>query len=146
MSVLIFLVAAQDIQPPPPLRLLFHASQFQRGRARRRKSCRALNTFCSRRAAVRRSLFVCAVRHRTHPVEFETTPSLPRRQPDDSLVDAGGRLPVMLNLPNSNDLEQINGIYRTGLARFRPRNYGWRRLQEALNPLILPAPFVRTCN
>ena len=39
----------------------------------------------------------------------------------------------MLNLPNSNDLEQINGIYRTGLARFRPRNYGWRRLQEALN-------------
>jgi hypothetical protein len=54
-----------------------------------------------------------------------------RRQPDDSLVDSNRRLPVMLNLPYSNDLEQINGIFRTGLARFRPRNYGWRRLQQA---------------
>ena len=46
----------------------------------------------------------------------------------------------MLNLPYSNDLEQIHGVFRTGLARFRPRNYGWRRLQEAQTlPSIPPA-------
>jgi hypothetical protein len=50
-------------------------------------------------------------------------------QPDDSLVDSSGQLPVMLSLPHTNGLEHLAGMYRTGLAEFRPQNYGWRQLQ-----------------
>ena len=38
-------------------------------------------------------------------------------QPDDSLLDAAGRLPVLLNLPRTNEREQAAGLYRTGFAQ-----------------------------
>jgi hypothetical protein len=52
-------------------------------------------------------------------------------QPDDSLVDAAGRLPVLVNMPTTNDLEYVRGLYRTGTAQYKPRSYAWRGLQEA---------------
>ena len=51
-------------------------------------------------------------------------------QPDDSLLDGAGNLPVALNLPATNDLEYIQGVYKTATANYKPRNYCWRRLQE----------------
>ena len=51
-------------------------------------------------------------------------------QPDDTLADAAGRLPVLVNLPSANELEQQQGIFRTGTAQTRPRNYVWRKLEE----------------
>ena len=52
-------------------------------------------------------------------------------QPDDSLMDAGGRLPVLVNMPATNDLEYVQGLYRTGTAQYKPRNYAWRGLADA---------------
>ena len=56
-------------------------------------------------------------------------------QPDDSLLDAGGRLPAVLNMPRANELEQQAGLFRTGMPAFKPRNYGWRSL-EAVDRLV----------
>jgi hypothetical protein len=51
-------------------------------------------------------------------------------QPDDSLVDDAGNLPVNLNLPRSNELEQLAGVFKTARPAFKPRNFGWRKLPE----------------
>ena len=51
-------------------------------------------------------------------------------QPDDTLVDSRGRLPVQLILPLANDLEQQEGVYRTGDAQQTLRNYAWRDLEQ----------------
>jgi len=47
--------------------------------------------------------------------------------PDDNLLQKG-RLPVELGMPRTNKLEQQQGIYKTGLLEFSPRNYAWRFL------------------
>ena len=49
-------------------------------------------------------------------------------QPDDSLADAQGRLPVLVVLPPINQLQQSQQIYRTGNAFVNPRNYAWPSL------------------
>mmetsp|Transcript_53278 Transcript_53278/g.141089 ORF Transcript_53278/g.141089 Transcript_53278/m.141089 type:complete len:754 (-) Transcript_53278:29-2290(-) len=49
-------------------------------------------------------------------------------QPDDSLIDASGRLPIRVQLPANNALEHSQGIFRTGNADFFPRNYIWNKL------------------
>eukprot|EP00292_Cryptomonas_paramecium_P002346 CAMPEP_0113680028 /NCGR_PEP_ID=MMETSP0038_2-20120614/11027_1 /TAXON_ID=2898 /ORGANISM="Cryptomonas paramecium" /LENGTH=1252 /DNA_ID=CAMNT_0000598235 /DNA_START=30 /DNA_END=3785 /DNA_ORIENTATION=+ /assembly_acc=CAM_ASM_000170 len=51
-------------------------------------------------------------------------------QPDDSLIDASGKLPIRVQLPANNALEHANGIFRTGNADFFPRNYIWSKLQS----------------
>ena len=51
-------------------------------------------------------------------------------QPDNSLVDPDGRLPVMLNLPPTNAQEQNEGLYRTGIANVQPRSYAWPGLES----------------
>ncbi|EKX52799.1 hypothetical protein GUITHDRAFT_133234 [Guillardia theta CCMP2712] len=49
-------------------------------------------------------------------------------QPDDNLLGLEGQTPVKLRLPDTNELEYQQQIYRTGLALIKPRNYVWRRL------------------
>ena len=49
-------------------------------------------------------------------------------QPDNSLIDASNRLPVILNLPTTNQLEHFHNIFRTGNANVQPRNYAWQKL------------------
>jgi hypothetical protein len=51
--------------------------------------------------------------------------------PDDSLVDAAGRLPAPVRLPRTDELQQAAGLYRTGYARYNVRNYLWRGLEAA---------------
>ena len=50
-------------------------------------------------------------------------------QPDDSLVDSAGRLPVPLTLPQYDSKEQDEGIFRTGGPQVRIR-----RTMSVLNP------------
>ena len=52
-------------------------------------------------------------------------------QPDNSLQDANQNLPVFLNLPPTNQLEQTENIHRTGNANVQPRNYAWEGLAAA---------------
>ena len=40
--------------------------------------------------------------------------------PDDNLL-RNGKLPVMVNMPRTNHLERLQGIYKTGLAVNNPR-------------------------
>ena len=47
--------------------------------------------------------------------------------PDDNLL-RNGKLPVMVNMPRTNHLEHLQGIYKTGLAVNNPRNFAWRNL------------------
>ena len=47
--------------------------------------------------------------------------------PDDNLL-RNGALPVMVNMPRTNHLEHLQGIYKTGLAVNNPRNFAWRNL------------------
>ena len=55
--------------------------------------------------------------------------------PDDTLVDAAGRLPVPLQLPLADPLGQSRGVYRTGFTSYDVRNYVWRGL-EAADPRV----------
>ena len=51
--------------------------------------------------------------------------------PVEYLRDDQGRTPVLLQLPRTNMLEQLAGIYRTGIEDIKPRNYGWPGLAAA---------------
>ncbi|EKX41334.1 hypothetical protein GUITHDRAFT_112545 [Guillardia theta CCMP2712] len=49
--------------------------------------------------------------------------------PDDNLRGLGSKVPVMLRLPDTNQLEHNMRIYKTGLAHVNPRSYCWKKLQ-----------------
>ena len=51
--------------------------------------------------------------------------------PIDNLLDAQGRPPALLSLPRTNLQEHVDGIFRTGIADLKPRNYAWRGLAAA---------------
>ena len=55
--------------------------------------------------------------------------------PISNLHDSAGRPPALLSLPRFNLLEQVAGIFRTGIEDIQPRNYGWRGL-EAVDPRV----------
>jgi hypothetical protein len=48
--------------------------------------------------------------------------------PDDTLVDANGKSPIILGFPPTNALEHAIGLYRTGLSSVKPRNFCWPSL------------------
>ena len=50
--------------------------------------------------------------------------------PDDTLADRQGRLPVLINLPRQNELEQSRGVFRTGASQITMPNFGWRQLEQ----------------
>ena len=47
--------------------------------------------------------------------------------PDDALMKSGD-VPVPVNMPRTNKLEHVKGIYKTGLGENLMRNYAWREL------------------
>ena len=50
--------------------------------------------------------------------------------PMDVLRDADGGFPMLLDLPRTNMQEQLAGVFRTGIADIKPRNYAWRLLPQ----------------
>ena len=50
-----------------------------------------------------------------------------RYMPDDNLLRQD-KLPLVVNMPRTNKLEHVDGIYKTGLVEVSPRNFAWRYL------------------
>ena len=50
--------------------------------------------------------------------------------PSDMLIDEGGHFPVQLDLPRTNLQQHIAGVFKSGIANIKPRNYCWPDLPK----------------